>query len=584
MKNNKEEDTLYLLKRLLKEYIKPYFLMLMIAIILMAIVAASSAIHAWMIKPALDDIFLNKSQKMLSLIPIIVIFIAIIKGVSTYFQNYIMKYVGQRIITNMQSRLYSHLIYADIDFLHKQSSGKLISRFTNDITMMRNALTNFLSGIAKDFLTIIFLIGLMFALDMTLALITFIVFPIAILPIIRLGRKMRKISASTQEELGNYTSQLDDSFQTIKAVKSYRREKYEINKADIILESIFNLYKKAIRTECLSSPMMEMLSGIAIAAVIWYGGYQVIEGNTSPGTFFAFITAFIAAYKPVKNLADLNTNLQEGLAAIKRLFKVLDTRPKIIDNKNAKKIDLKKGGIEFKNVFFSYNSQTPSLKDINIKIAPGKTTAFVGSSGSGKSTIASLLLRFYNANKGQIKIDGIDIQDITIDSLRKSISLVSQDTLLFDDTIEANILYGNPKAKRKEVEDAAKYAYAHDFINKLPEKYKSMVGQNGLKLSGGQKQRIAIARAFLKNSPILLFDEATSALDSISEKYIQDSIKKIRKNKTNIIIAHRLSTIIDADIIYVIDNGSVVESGKHHELLKKGKIYKKLYNMSLEQK
>ena len=567
-----------LAKRLLKEFIQPYIPKLFIAVAAMVVVALSNAVHAWMVKPALDDIFVHLDKKMLLLIPIAMILIGVTKAVATYFQNFYMKFIGQRIITDMQTKLYAHLVYADLAFLHQFSTGKIISRFSNDIITMRTSLSNVLTGVAKELLTVVFLVLVMFKLNWQLAILIFVVFPLAIYPIMRMGRRMRKISLATQEKLGLYTTQLDETFKSIKEVKSYHAEEYEIKRSNNILNHIFGLYVQAIRTESLSSPIIEIISALAISGVIWYGGHEVIAGNTSPGSFIAFIGAFVAAYRPLKSLAELNNNLQEGMAASQRLFDVLDVMPKIKNIPNCKALKIKNSAIDFNNISFSYQEKQV-FKNLSFNIEPGKIIAFVGSSGSGKTTIANLLLRFYEVNAGGILIDGQDIQQVSLESLRSQITMVSQDILLFDDTVAANIGYGKLDSSMDEIIVAAKAAAADEFISQLPEGYNTIIGQNGFKLSGGQKQRLSIARAILKNSPIMIFDESTSALDTISEQVIQDSIFKL-KDKTIIIIAHRLSTIIDCDKIYVLDKGEIIASGSHQELLQNSSYYQELYAKS----
>jgi subfamily B ATP-binding cassette protein MsbA len=574
---------MHLLKRLLKSFVRPYFSELTLAIIAMVVVALSNAAHVWLVKPALDKIFFDLDKQMLAIIPIAIVAVGVIKAIGTYFQNFYMKFVGQRIITDIQAKLYSHLIYSDIPYLQQFSTGKIISRFSNDIMTMRTSLSNVLTGIAKEFLTVLFLIIVMFSLNWHLAILIFVIFPLAIYPIIRMGKRMRKISLSTQENLGQYTSQLDETFKAIKEVKSYHAEKYEIGKSNQILNNIFSLYVQAIRTESLASPIIEIISGLAIGGVIWYAGNEVISGATSPGSFIAFIGAFVAAYRPLKSLAELNNNLQEGLAASKRLFEVLDEKPKIIDKSNAKELKIKQAAINFNQVNFSYKKHQV-FEDLTFNIEPGKITAFVGSSGSGKTTITNLLNRFYEIESGSIIIDEQNIQDVSLSSLRNQITLVSQEILLFDDTIAANISYGKLKANKNEIVKAAQLAAAEEFINQLPEKYETMIGQSGFKLSGGQKQRLSIARAILKNSPIIIFDEATSALDNISESIIQESIFKLKKEgRSIIVIAHRLSTIINSDVIYVLDKGKIIASGTHNELLKESAYYRELYSKSVSE-
>lgn len=572
-----ELTTAYLLKRLFKNFIRPYFSKLVLASIAMVTVALCNAFHAWLVKPALDDIFVHLNKEMLVIIPIAIISVGVVKAIATYFQNYFMKFVGQRIITDIQAKLYAHLIYSDLPYLQQFSTGKIISRFSNDIITMRASLSNVLTGIAKELLTVVFLVLVMFSLNWQLSILIFVIFPSAIYPIIRMGRKMRKISRSTQENLGIYTTQLDETFKAIKEVKSYHAEEYEIHKSNNILNNIFSLYVQAIKTESLSSPIIEIISGLAIAGVIYYGGHQVIVGNTSPGSFIAFIGAFVTAYRPLKSLAELNNNLQEGLSATKRLFDVLDVEPKIIDHPQCTALKLKKASIEFKNVNFAYKD-TPIFENLSFTIKPGQIVAFVGSSGSGKTTIANLLLRFYEIQNGEILVDHQNIQNVSLLSLRNQITMVSQDVLLFDDSVKTNIGYGKLTATDKEIAQAAKAAAADEFIKNLPEGYDTVIGQNGFKLSGGQKQRLSIARAILKNSPILVFDEATSALDTISEEAIQQTIFNLKSDsRAIIIIAHRLSTIINSDLIYVLDKGKIIAAGKHKELLKTCSYYQELY-------
>lgn len=573
-------DGSFLLKRLIHSFVKPYFKKLSFAIMAMIIVALSNSFHVLLVKPALDKIFVKLDKEMLLIIPIAMIVVGIIKAVATFFQNYYMKFVGQRIVTDIQAKLYSHLIYSDLPYIQQFSTGKIISRFSNDITSMRASLSNVLTGIAKELFTVIFLIITMFYLNWALSLLVFVIFPSAIYPIIRMGRRMRKISLATQEKLGHYTSQLDETFKAIKEVKSYHAEEHEIKKSNDILNNIFGLYVQAIRTESLSSPIIEIISAIVIASIIWYGGNEVISGSTSPGSFIAFIGAFVAAYRPLKNLAELNNNLQEGLAASKRLFDVLDVDPKIINKEGCVDLLVSSPSIIFNKVNFSYNEQE-LFQNLSFEIKPSKLVAFVGGSGSGKTTITNLLLRFYEINSGKILIDGQDIRDVSLESLRTQVSMVSQDILLFDDTIAANIGYGKIGATLEEIIEASKAAAADDFISNLPDGYNTIIGQSGFKLSGGQKQRLSIARAILKDSPIIIFDEATSALDTISEQAIQKTIINLKNDgRTIIVIAHRLSTIIDSDLIYVLDKGKIVASGIHKELLEFSPYYQDLYSKS----
>lgn len=575
-----EQQSFTLLKRLIRNFIRPYFNKLSLAVVAMITVAICNAFHVWLVKPALDKIFYNLDKRMLLIIPIAMVVVGIIKAVATFFQNFFLKYVGQKIITDIQAKLYSHLIKSDLPYLNQFSTGKIISRFSNDIITMRASMSNVLTGIAKEFLTVVFLVLVMFNLNWHLAILVFIIFPLAIYPVIRMGRRMRKISLSTQESLGQYTTQLDETFKAIKEIKSYHAEEYEISKSNNILSNIFSLYVQAIKTESVSSPIIEIISSMAIAGVIWYAGNEVILGSTSPGSFIAFIGAFVAAYRPLKNLAELNNNLQEGLAASKRLFDVFDVNPRIINLEQAKKLVIDNAEINFEKVFFNYGEKE-LFKDLSFKILPGQVVAFVGGSGSGKTTIANLMLRFYEILDGTISIDQQNIKEVTLESLRENITLVSQDILLFDDTVASNIGYGNLSASREEIIRAAKLAAADEFIIKLPQGYDTIIGQNGFKLSGGQRQRLSIARAILKDSPIIIFDEATSALDTISEGLVQKSIYSMkRKGRAIIIIAHRLSTIIDSDLIYVLDKGKIIAKGNHQDLINSSKYYQELYAKS----
>jgi len=567
-------------KRILHTYVKKHKSKISIAIFCMLIAAGMTAANALMLKPVIDEIFLNKNAELLFIIPFAIFVIAVVKGLAIYVQSVIMKIVGQRVTTDMQTDLYKHLIHSDIAMFSDNSSGNLVSRFTNDINIIRKNFSNVLIGFAKESITLVLLVGVMFYQSIELALLGFVVFPIAIYPIIRLGKRMRKVTNKTQEELANFTSQLDDTFKGVRIVKAYAQEDMEIKRAKTTLERLFELYVKAAKTESASSPIMESLAGIAIASVIYYGGHQVLEGETTPGEFFSFIAALLMAYKPLKSISRLNTNLQEALSAVKRLFTALDAEASIKDSENAQSLIINNeigAEIEFKEVNFSYNPKAPALNGININIPKRKMVALVGASGSGKSTIMNMILRFYDTDGGNIEINGQNIKGITMKSLRDNIAIVNQEATLFDASIKENIAYGKENASDEEIFEAAKLASAHDFIKEQPKGYDTQIGQSGLKLSGGQRQRIAIARAMLRNAPILLLDEATSALDTVSEKQVQEALENLMEGRTTIVVAHRLSTIMNADIIYVISEGQAVESGSHKGLLKKKGKYFELY-------
>jgi subfamily B ATP-binding cassette protein MsbA len=548
----------------------------------MIISAICSANIVKFVQPIIDKIFLTHDTHMLLFMPFMITLMFFIKGIAEYYQNYLVKYVGQCILTDLQMEMYEHLLSADVAFIQSQSSGRIISRFTNDITMMRGAVSNLLVGCAKHFFTVVLLIIVMFRLEPAISSVTFLVFPLAIYPVQRLGRKIRRISASSQEELGNYTSRLDETFNSIKIVKSFIGEKIESNRALLIATNILSFYKKTSKLDALISPIMETLSGIAIGGIIWYGGSLVIEGKSTPGALFALLTAFAAAYRPFKSLVSLNVNLQEGMAAAKRVFNILDTEPVIKDHKDAKIVNFTSANIVFKEVGLRFESKI-AIKFIDLKLKPNKIIAFVGRSGSGKTSIGNLLVRFYDPTEGEILVNGTNIKDIKITCLREQISLVAQETHLFDASVASNIAYGSINATKEQIIEAAKCADADEFITHLPAGYDTVIGAQGLTLSGGQRQRLSIARAFLKNSPILIWDEATSSLDQNSERKIIESLKKLRRGKTTLIITHRLSSIIDADEIIVLKSGRVCEQGTHNRLLENKSEYHKLYNKELHE-
>jgi subfamily B ATP-binding cassette protein MsbA len=570
-----------LILRLLREHILPHKRHLATAVVCMFIVAIATAANAWMLQPVLDKIFIERDREMLTLIPVAVLTIALFGAVGNYGNTLNMRYIGQRIIADMQIRLFNHLVHSDLGLFHDQSSGRLISRFTNDIALLRNAFSTVLTGIAKEMLSLVFLVGVMIYQSPTLSAIAFLAFPLAIYPIIRLGKRMRKVSDKTQMQLGDFTSTLDEIFQGVRTVKSYNREKFESERAGGIIEGLFKLYYKAIRIQAAASPLMELLSSASIAGVIWYGGFQVMDGETTTGAFFSSIAAFLMAYKPVRSVAGLNSTLQEGLAAASRLFSVLDTQATIIDRPGCQPLVISKGHIAFNHVTFHYNDSGIGIHDVSFEVPAGKTAALVGLSGSGKSTLMNLLLRFYDINSGNIRIDGQDIHESTLHSLRDAMSFVPQESMLFDDTIRANIRYGRETATDEEIFEAARNAAADDFIRQLPEGYDTMIGAHGVRLSGGQRQRLAIARAMLKNAPILLLDEATSSLDNESERSIQQALKILMEGRTTLVIAHRLSTIVNADIIHVVENGRIIESGTHQQLMAKQSKYYHLYAETL---
>ena len=584
--NLNKSSTKYLLKRLIKNYVKKHFKKLFLALFCMIIVSAATAIHAWMMQPVLDDIFLNKNASMLFILPIAVLLISITKGFASYFQSILMNFIGFRIVADVQSEMFASIMRCDLSFFNDNNSGTLVSRFIADVGSLTRGVHSVLTNIIKDFLTILFLISVMFYHDWKLAILAFIVFPISIVPIIKIGKRIRKISTQTQVGFGELTSKLNQVFTGIKTIKSFNNQELEKNDVSLSIEKIFNLTFKSNKISSIARPLMETLGGLAIAGIIFVGGSQVIEGTTTPGTFFSFITALLMAYQPVKSLASLNTTLQTAMASAQRVFSIIDIKPKIVDEGiiNIKKNYLQQNkGIKFSNINFKYsNSKNNIIKNCSFEIPFGKKIALVGHSGSGKTTLLNLIPRFYEPQSGYIKMFDTNIKKFKLKELRNSLSIVSQDITLFDGTIKYNITYGSESKTEDEIKKACEKSGCDEFISKLPEKLNTEIGENGVKLSGGQRQRIAIARAFLKNAPFLLLDEATSSLDSASEAKIQKALKELMVGRTSLVIAHRLSTINDADKIIVINDGKIIDSGKHQELILKCKIYKNLYKLQFK--
>ena len=566
-----------LVRRLSSEFISHHVGMIVLAFVCMGVGAGSTALRAWLMQPMLDRIFVGREGSLLLVIAGAALVLAIVKGFADYGVAVLMTRVGQRVITDVQTALYARLIRADVAYFNANPSGTLISRFTNDVGLLRNAAANVLAAIGKDAVTVVFLMALMFYQDWVLALISCFAFPLAIRPLVGIGRRMRRVSANTQIEIGLLTTLLSQTFQGARHVKAYGMEAYEEGRAATLFERIYQLVDRANRTRSRASPMMEALGGVAVAVVIAYGGYQVIHDARTPGAFFSFITALLLAYQPLKSLANLNASLQEGLAAAHRLFEVLDIEPDIRDLPDVRPLRVTGGEIRFEDVRFGYQPPAVALDGIALTIPAGSTVALVGPSGAGKSTVLNLIPRFYDVSAGRIAIDGQDIRTVTLSSLRGALALVSQEASLFDDTVRANIAYGRLSATEAEIAAAAAAAGADRFIAELPQGYDTLVGEHGTRLSGGQRQRIAIARAMLKDAPILLLDEATSALDNESERHVQAALKRLMQGRTTLVIAHRLSTIVGADLICAMDHGRIVESGKHAQLLARGGLYARLY-------
>src|SRR6266481_5669678 len=568
-----------LIGRLVRGFIWRHAHKIALAFVFMALAGGATALRAWLMEPVLDRIFIARDSSLLWLLGSAALGLALAKGVADYAETVLMSRVGQRVITDVQTALFARLIRADLAYFNAHPSGLLISRLMNDVWLLRGAAANVLTGIGKDAVTVACLVGVMFYQDWTLALIAFFVFPLAIRPIVAIGRRMRRVSANTQAEMGQLTTLLSQTFQGARHVKAYGMEDYEERRAAGLFERLFALIDRGTRTRSRASPMMETLGGAAIAIVILYGGHQVISGARTPGALFSFITALLLAYQPLKSLANLNASLQEGLAAAQRVFEVLDVEPTIRDMPSARPLRITGGEIRFDNVRFGYFPGTVAIEGISLTIPAGRTVALVGPSGAGKSTILNLIPRFFDVEEGSIAIDGQDVRSVTLASLRGAIALVAQEVSLFDDTVRANIAYGRFGASTAEIEAAARAAAAEGFIRELPDGYDTVVGEHGVRLSGGQRQRIAIARAILKDAPILLLDEATSALDNESERQVQAALNTLIRGRTTLVIAHRLSTVQGADLICVVDRGHIVDSGRHAELIARNGLYARLYSM-----
>ncbi len=570
-------------KRLYQDYSKKYLGKIIQSAFLSLLVAASTSSIAWLLDPAIKKIFIEKDQSLLIIIPIAIILAFALKGISLYLARAIMIGVAEEVKKTLQVHMLSSLINSDTQTIDQKHSGKFISNVTYDVTHITNLLTNALLNLFKDSLTLFGLLFVMFYQNWKLSLIAIIMIPLASLSARTLGKRMIKVATEAQEKAGFLTTYLVELFKNHKLTKIFQREAYEVQRAENHLHELKEKTKKIALVLVRLTPVMEILTGIMIATLIFYSGKLIVKNEIDVNNFFSFLAAMMLAYQPVRTLSSLNIVINQGLSAAARILPIIDTKNFITDRKDAKELNISDGNINLKNISFKYNSSEDNvLNDINLDFKGGKMTSLVGHSGSGKSTILNLIPRFYDVQSGEITIDNQSIYNSKISSLRKHISLVSQETTLFDDTIKNNIKYANENASDEEIYEAAKLSYCDDFIDKLPNKYQTLIGEDGVRLSGGEKQRISIARAMLKKSSIILLDEATSSLDAETEKKIQDALKILTNNKTSIVIAHRLSTILNSDRIYVIQSGRVIDYGKHNELLIKSDIYKNFYEKQIQ--
>ena len=549
--------------------------------ICMLVVGATTSALAFLVKPALDEIFLKRNAEMLQWIPLAVVGIYLTKGACSYAQTILMNFIGQRIVADLRGELYRKIQTQSLTFFTKNPTGILMSRITNDVGFIQGAVSEAVTALLKDSFTLICLVFVIFYRDWQLALVAMVIFPVTIYPIATFGRKIRKLATRTQVTMGSLTTLLQETISGARIVKAFGMEDYESSRFSRENENLLKLTLKSVTISAVSSPFMEFLGGVGIAAIIFYGGYQVIQGVSTPGTFFSFLAALILLYEPIKRLTNVNNTIQQGIAGAQLVFSIIDAVPEIRNKPEAIPLPAISKAIDIRNVTFRYED-TPVLKQINLTVRAGEAVAFVGMSGGGKTTLVNLIRRFYDVSEGQILIDGRDIRDVTMESLRAQIGIVTQQTILFNDTVRNNIIYGDIEKTEADVIRAAKAANAHHFIMNLPEGYDTVIGEQGTKLSGGERQRISIARALLKDAPILVLDEATSSLDTEAEIEVQEALENLMKGRTTLVIAHRLSTIRNADRIVVLVNGEIVEEWTHEALLDKKGEYFRLYKMQFK--
>jgi subfamily B ATP-binding cassette protein MsbA len=563
-------------------FIKPYRSWLASAMICMVMVSILTAGQAYMLKPLVNEIFFNKDHFMLMVLPPALILLFLVKGIFDYSYKYLLQKVGQSVIRDLRNKLYGHIQSLSLSFFHKTPTGELISRIISDVTLIQGAVSNVLVGILKDTTTVIALIGVIFYLNWRLALMSLVLFPIIVYPIVKFGRKHRRLSRKNQQTTAQVSNILYETITGNRIVKAFCTEKYEKDRFAAMLDHLFRIIMRDTRIKAVAHPLMEFFAGIGIALVLWYGGNQVLNGISTPGDFFSFMAALIMVYEPLKGISKINSTLQQGIAATERVFDILDIETDVTEQEEAVELPIIQESIRFDNVSFQYDEKSQVIKEIDLQVKAGEVLALVGSSGGGKSTLVNLIPRFFDVSSGKITVDNTDIRDVTLKSLRDQIGIVTQQTILFNDTVRHNIGYGSPEATEEEIIDAARAAHALGFIEQLPEGFDTVIGESGAKLSGGERQRVSIARAILKNAPILILDEATSSLDTESEREVQQALENLMQNRTTLVIAHRLSTIRNADRIIVIQDGRIVEEGTHDTLLPQGGVYTTLHDMQFQ--